>query len=114
MDGERVPTRPPTPDYTNGHFVRAFETLFTGVGIKNEDKSVDIRRIDYPRGYTVYVLHLCPGEPDSLAYDLVQNGTVRLEIKFATPLSDTVSANVYAEFKNQIEISSSRYIILDY
>ena len=49
-----------------------------------------------------------------MAYDQVQNGTVRLEIKFATPLSDTVSAIVYAEFENQIEISSSRYIILDY
>ena len=61
-DGESIPTRPLTPDYTNGHFVRAFETLSTGVGIKNEDKSVDIRRIDYPRSYTIYVHHLCFGE----------------------------------------------------
>ena len=114
VDGERVPTRLLTPDYTNGHFVRAFETLFTGVGIKNEDKSVDIRRIDYPRGYTVYVLHLCPGEPDSMAYDLVQNGTAHLETKFGTPLFNTVSTIVYAEFENLIEISSFRDVILDY
>ena len=82
--------------------------------MKNENKAVDIRRIDYHRGYTVYFLHLCSGEPDSMAYDQVQNGTVRLEIKFATPLSDTVSAIVYAEFENQLEIPSSGNAILDY
>ena len=47
VDGEGVPIRPLTPDYTKGHFVTAFETLSTKVGIKNEVKFVDIRRLDY-------------------------------------------------------------------
>ena len=113
VDGDRVPNRPLTPDYTNGHFIRAYESLFTGIGIKNEDKSVDIRRVEFHRGYTVYVLHLCPGEPDSMAYDFVQNGTVRLEMKFATALTQTTSCIVYAEFENILEVDRNRNVILD-
>ena len=72
--------------------------------IKNEDESVNIRRADYTPGFTIYVLNLCPGEPDSMIHDLVQNGTVRFETKLAAPLSDTVWAILHTEFENQIKL----------
>ena len=114
VNGDRIPNRALTPDFTNGNFVRAYETLFTGMGIRNEDKSVEVRRVEYAEGYTLYILRLCAGEADSIAYDLVQNGTVRLEMKFKTPLPTTVTALVYAEFDNIIEIDRDRNVILDY
>ena len=114
VNGNRIPNRALTPDFANGNFVRAYETLFSGLGIRNEDKAVDIRRVEYAQGYTLYILRLCAGEPDSIAYDLVQNGTVRLEMKFETPLPTTVTALVYAEYDNIIEIDRDRNVILDY
>ena len=38
VDGERFPSRPLTPDFDNGHFLEAYETLFVGTGIYNSDR----------------------------------------------------------------------------
>ena len=113
VDGERVPTRPLTRDYTNGQFVRTFETFFTRLWMNNKDESVDIRRFDYPCGYTISSL---PLPRWTRLRDLRSSAewNCTFEIEFATPLADTVSVIVYAEFENQIEISSSKDVILDY
>ena len=60
--------------------------------MKNEDNPWTSDESTTLAVYTI--LHLCPDVPDSMAYDLMQNWTVRLQIRFATPVSHTVSAIV--------------------
>jgi hypothetical protein len=49
-----------------------------------------------------------------MAYDLTQRGNVRLEMKFKAALIGTVTAIVYAEFQDQLEIDRDRSVIADF
>jgi hypothetical protein len=113
VDGDRYPSRALTPDFTNGHYVEAFQTLFTGSGMTNEDRSLSINRTEYANGYTLYVIQISPGEPDSGVYELTQKGAIRLEMSFKTALTSNITALVYSEFQDQIEIDRDRSIMLD-
>lgn len=114
VDGERYPTNPIRPSFDTNDSVEAFQTLFNGTGIRDDNRSLAIDRVSYQNGYTLYLINLSPGEPDSMASDLVQRGNVRLELKFKTPLAKTVTAIVYAEFQDQIEIDRDRNIIAEF
>ena len=88
--------------------------MFNGIGTTIDDRFTDISRTEYPNGYTLYIIQLCPGEPDGMTFDLVQNGSVRLEMKFKTAVVETLTALVYAEYDNLLEIDRDRSVILDY
>ena len=45
-------------------------------------RTIDIKRQELAHGYSMYFLGFIPGEPDALSFDLVQNGSVRLELNF--------------------------------
>ena len=80
----RVSTHPLTPDYTNVHFVRAFETFFTDLKDINPWTSDELTTL--PVIQSMFFSPALSGKPDSMAYDQVQNGTIRLKIRFATLL----------------------------
>lgn len=111
---DHYPSRALTPNFTSGQYLEAYETLFSGTGIKNEDRGLDISREEYPNGYALYVVPLIPSEADSTHLELIRNGHLRLEIKFSEALTQSVTVLVYAEYDNIIEIDKDRNIILDY
>ena len=49
-----------------------------------------------------------------MTVDLVQNGSVRLEMKFKKAVVETPTALVYAEYDNLLEIDRDRSVILHY
>lgn len=110
-EGIRKPNRALTPDFENGHYVESFQSLFTGNGMTNDDRSLCINIDEFAKGYTLFVIQLSPGEPDSANYDLIQRGAIRLEMKFKVALPATATAIVYAEYEGQIEITRDRSII---
>ena len=114
VDGERFPTRPLQPDFVNGDTVEAYQSLFNGTGMRDDNRGLVFDREMYDKGYTMYIIQLSPGEPDSMAYDLTQRGNVRLEMKFKLPLVSTVTAIVYAEYDDQIEIDRDRNVMVDF
>jgi len=52
------------------------------------------------------------GEDDH--FNLVRHGNVRLALKFALALPETVSVIAYAEFENVIEVDRDRNIVSDF
>ena len=77
------------------------------------DEGNDIDRLDYTRGFTLYALDLTPDLSDNDNFNLVRNGTVRIDVSFATALTKAVSLIAYAEFENVIEIDRSRNVVFD-
>jgi hypothetical protein len=100
-------------NYTAGNYITAYKTLFSGLGKENHDEGNDIDRLDYPRGFTLYAFDLTPDLSDNENFNLVRNGTVRIDISFATALTEAVSLIAYAEFENVIEIDRSRNVVFD-
>ena len=113
VDGDRYPNKAFTPDYDNGRYMDCFHSLYDGTGTLNEDRTLSIDRDDYIKGYALYIIRLSPGEPDCMAYELTQKGNIRLEMKFKSPLTSTVTAIVYAEYDDQLEIDHDRNVMID-
>lgn len=113
IDGERYPTRALQPDFPGKNYMDAFQTIYDGTGMRNDNQSLIFDRDSYANGYTLFIIQLAPGEPDSAAYDLTQRGNVRIEMKFKGPLASTITTIVYAEYDDQLEIDRDRNIFVE-
>ena len=114
LDGQQQTVRPLELDYAHNQYITAYMSLFTGTGKQFADIGNNIRRNEYHRGYTLYAFDLTPDLGEDDHFNLLKEGNVRVDMKFADPLPNTINVIVYAEFENIIEIDRSRNIIFDY
>ena len=116
IDGVQTPSKALEPDFARHKYVDAYLTLFTGTGIHFLNDGNDISREDYPNGYCLFAFDLTPDlSANELSHwNLIRHGSVRLEVRFASPLTTTVNCVVYAEFENILEIDASRQILIDF
>lgn len=114
LDGQQQTIKPLECDFEGNSFVRAFASLFTGTGKDNLDEGNDIDRQEYPQGYALYAFDLSPDLAEDDHFNLVKQGTVRLDVKFAAALERTITVVVYGEFENVIEIDRNRNIVFDF
>jgi len=106
--------KPLTMNFEDHQYVRAYQTLFTGTGKAFRDEGNAIRRLDFEGGYALYAFDLTPDLAEDDHFNLAKQGSVRLVLKFAQPLADTVTVVAYAEFENVIEIDRNRNVIYDF
>lgn len=76
----------------------------------NKDYGLGITRSMFSEGYTVYAFSLVPNDLGEEYINLVRQGSVRLDVKFATNTTETLNCLAYAEFPALIEIDQSRDI----
>ena len=90
-------------------------SLFTGTGKAGRDVGNNIDRSEFANGYGLYVFDLSPDMSDDDGhFNLTRQGTIRLNMKFAVALANTITVIVYGEFENIIEIDRSRNVIFDF
>jgi hypothetical protein len=118
VDGEQVPSKPLQPHFeaNNNKFVMAYHSLFSGTGIQFKDAGTVISREDYNQGYCLMAFDLTPdlSASETSHWNLVRNGSIRMELGFRTALTETVNCLVYAEFDNVIEIDRHRNVSVDF
>ncbi len=111
VNGENLPNRPFTPDFTNKKYLREYYSMFEGLEIQNSAKSINISRDEYAKGYTLFVFDLRSGPNSTGALAATKTGDVRLELKFSTATTTTINCLVYAEFNTFIEIDKHHNVI---
>ena len=89
-------------------------SIFSGTGKENRDEGNDIAREDYPNGYALYAFDLSPDLAEEGHFNLTKQGTVRVELKFGTALSNTVTVVAFAVFENVIEIDRNRNMVYNF
>jgi hypothetical protein len=114
LDGQQLGIKPLSSNFARGQYISAFTSLFNGTGKSNRDEGNDIDRSDFANGYTLYAFDLSPDLSENDHFNLACQGTVRLDLKFATALPHTVTVVAYAEFENIIEIDRNRNVIFDF
>jgi len=115
LDGQQQhAVRPIQPDFTNGQYIRAYNTMFAGTGKLNADEGLFIDRSDYGSGYALYAFDLTADLGEDDHFSLVREGSVRLALKFSAALANTVTVIAYAEFENVIEIDRNRNVVFDF
>ncbi|XP_033107266.1 uncharacterized protein F54H12.2-like [Anneissia japonica] len=109
LDGEQVPWKPLKPNFEangEGSYILAYQSLFSGLSTLFEDTGNQISREDYARGYSLFAFDLTPDLSNSGHFNLIKRGNIRLEIQFATALTETINVIIYSEFDSLIEIVS--------
>lgn len=118
IDGTQVPSKPLQPKFeaTNPQYVEAYHTLFSGTGMHFMNEGNDINRAEYPDGYCLFAFDLTPDLSAHYAdhWNLIKNGSIRVEVRFDKPLTKTINCVLYAEFDNVLEIDASRQIVVDF
>ncbi|GBM14171.1 hypothetical protein AVEN_60989-1 [Araneus ventricosus] len=114
VDGNPISSKPIEPDYSNGQSIRAFNSLLVGSGKLASNKGIYINRDEFIQRYTLYAFDLTPDLCDGSHLNVVNQGNLRIELKFASALEKTISILVYAEFQNMIEKTNSRNVLCDF
>ena len=111
VNGESVPARPMKLDVGNNqNYVTAFVNLFEVAEKWNRDAGLMITRVNFGKGFAIFAFCLSPCNLGDDYINLVRQGNVRLEVKFATATTETLNCIAYAEFPALIEIDQSRDI----
>lgn len=115
MDSMQIPSKPLTPDFKAGHYIRSYHSLFDGCGINFSDVGNCISRDDYPNGFCLSAFDLTADlSCNDSHWNSIKSGSLRIELKFSEALAQTISVLIFAEFDNCIEIDKNRQIITDY
>lgn len=116
IDGVQVPSKALQPVFSNKIFTAAYHTLFSGTGIHFLNEGNGISRDNYSDGYCLMAFDLTPdlSASSTAHWNLIRHGSVRLEVRFETALTQTVNCMIYAEFDNIIEIDKNRNVTVDF
>jgi len=88
--------------------------LFMGSGKWMRDEGNQIPREDFPGGYALYAFDLTADLAEGGHFNLLKQGNIRLDLKFAQALASTINVIAFAEFENILEIDRSRNVLFDY
>lgn len=115
LDGQQQMTiKPIECNYGTNQFIGAYMSLFAGTGKQHKDEGNDIQRDDFDKGYAIYAFDLTPDMAEEGHFNLIKEGSVRVDLKFAAALPATVNVVAYAEFENVIEIDRNRNVLFDF
>ena len=114
LDGQQNALKPLVMDYSNNLYINAYMGMYTGSGQSNEDEGNGVTRSDFANGYTLYVFDLTPDLSECGTFNLTRSGCVRLAMKFASALPNTITVLAFSEFDNLLEIDKFRNVIFDY
>ena len=103
-------TKPLEFNYDKNNYVEAYNTLFSNLkGI-----NTNITYEGFKGGSTLYAFDLTPDLCNDTHYSIMKSGTLSLDVKFDKVINNSVTAIVYMEFDNMIEIDDKRNIYTDY
>lgn len=115
VDSINIPSKPFECDFPTNQYIRAYHSLFEGSNINHSDIGNNISRADYPNGYALLAVDFTPDLCSSAAHvSLPKTGSLRIDVRFANPLDESITAIVFAEFDGLIEIDQYRNVVTDY
>ena len=85
--------------------------LFEGTGRSGDDFGNGLTPADYADGYTLFVYNLDPDLKRGNYLNLVKRANIRLELRFATALPNTIKVVVYAEHPALFEVDRARNVM---
>jgi hypothetical protein len=106
---------PMRPNFPGKHYMSSYNTLFNATGTQFSETCSNISYQEYSEGYCFTIFDLTPDLSASQGHlSAPQSGNLRLEVNFERALANPVTAVLYCEFDNIIEISESREVFTDY
>lgn len=106
-----VPVRPLTLDFSNSDYLLPYYLLFTSLGIAGKDNGLVFDRNDFKsNGYALFPFDLRPIVDSDQLLQLEKTGSVKIDLKFKTGLTEAITLLVYYETNSMIEIDQFRQV----
>ena len=114
-EGESIPGRPFTPDFTKKHYSRLYKNTMATFQYYNTDDTNGLTYDEFANGYSIYSYDLTATNDISAEYRQPTNtSNLRLELYFDKDLPETINVLLYAVFDAHIEITKLRDVIASY
>ena len=100
VDGVPVRSKPLQPNFGGSKlYIDAYHALLSGTGVHFLNEGNQISCESYPNGYCLFAFDLTPdlSANDCTHWTLVKHGSVRLDVRFAESLANTVNCIFYAD-----------------
>jgi len=114
VNGVQVPSQALEFDFTNPENVkssRGYNMLFRANGIKHVDRGLQITKDMFDKNYFILAFDLTADHANStVCSNLINQGTIRIEGRFAEALNEAVTCLVYCEYDSMIDIDKHRNI----
>ena len=117
LDGTQHPHQAFEPNFDKKLYVREFSALFEATNQDSTDNCIEIDRQSYIKGNNIFAVNFSPelgsGCCSSGYANPVKYGSIRLHVKFRTPLAKTITILVYLDYDALIQIDHERNSIYD-
>jgi len=91
--------------------VKGYATLFEGIGIHHSNSGHQITHDMYINGFFMIVYDLTPDLAASEGHaSPSRNGDIRIDLKFAKALPESVTCLLYLEYDNSVGIDLARNV----
>lgn len=114
IDGQQIPSKRLQPNFTEGAYARSYFTLFTASGQAWDNFGNFISYDDYKKGFALWGFDLSASLADGEVPEIVKTGSMRLEIQFATPLTQPIHLLSYGQSDSVIEVNAARQVMTDF
>lgn len=99
-------------DFENDDYSTSYmQSIIRNMGYLNKNMNCGITMSDFKSKYPFFTFVLAP-DFDLHQSQLPQSGNLRLDIKFASSLTEAVSVIVYGVFEKEIQITSTRTVLV--
>ena len=109
VDGQPVPNRALTPNFEKGDFVSSYLSLLDN----NYDRKngIIIKLLEYHKGYTLFLFDIQSFLSGHIMSKSIK-GHIRLTMRFAKALTETINIIIYGKFPESLSIDHSRNVSL--
>ena len=114
-EGESIPGRPFTPDFTQQHYARSYANTMQTFHYFNTDDTNGLTYEEFGKGYTLYAYDLTADNDIAASYrQVISHNNLRLELSFGKDLTDTINVLLFAVFDSHVEITKLRDVLTNY
>jgi hypothetical protein len=121
INGQTVPSKPLQPHFDPvvseginlflGNYGEAYQTVLSGLDKLNRDQGLVFSRLEYPRGYCIYIFDLDGAISSDGDYPVIRKGSLKFECKFKDALPETVNLIMLGDFGGIVEIDQARNVL---
>lgn len=102
VNGQAIPFQPLTLDIDKNQYRVAYVEFLKNLDIYGKDVSLQISQEDWINGFFMLAINFSSLAGDCV--DLMEDGSIKFELKFEKSLSRAVTAIFYAEYESVLEI----------
>ena len=116
VNGVQVPSEGLQCNFSSKkYWARAYDTIFSGSGIKHYNRGNQITYDMFGHGYFMLIFDLTPDDSGNEDYiSLGDRGVVRIEARFEKELTKTVTCLLFSEYDATLEIDKNRNIMTNF